>query len=115
MKSSYWKKSIKSDIMSPIKNINPSEARKLIENEEIIILDVRAPWEFSEGHIKNAKNLDFTDPDFSDNLKKIDKNKKYLVYCKTGRRSGMALEVMANAGFNNLYNLIGGYESWNGD
>lgn len=98
--------------MSAIKNINPSEAQKLIENEEIIILDVRAPWEFAEGHIKYAKNLDFTDPDFSDNLKKLDKDKKYLVYCKTGRRSGMALEVMVNTGFNKLYNLIGGYESW---
>jgi rhodanese-related sulfurtransferase len=98
--------------MSTIKNINPSEARKLIENEEIIILDVRAPWEFAEGHIKNAKNLDFTDPDFSENLRKFDKDKKYLVYCKTGRRGKMALEAMANAGFNNLYNLIGGYEAW---
>ncbi|MDO8869360.1 MAG: rhodanese-like domain-containing protein [Methanobacteriaceae archaeon] len=101
--------------MSTIKNINPSETLKLIQNDEIIILDVRAPWEFAEGHIKNAKNLDFTDPDFSDNLKKLDKNKKYLVYCKTGRRGAMALETMKNIGFNNLYNLIGGYKAWNGD
>ncbi len=101
--------------MSIIKNINPSSARKLIENEEIIILDVRAPWEFAEGHVKNAKNLDFTDPDFSDNLEKLDKDKKYLVYCKTGRRGAMALEVMENIGFKNLYNLIGGYGSWNRD
>lgn len=99
--------------MSTIKNINPSEAQKLIKNGEIIILDVRAPWEFAEGHIKNAENLDFTDPEFSDNLKKLDKNKKYLVYCKTGRRGAMALETMKNIGFNNLYNLIGGYEAWN--
>lgn len=101
--------------MSTIKNINPSEARKLIQNDEIIILDVRAPWEFAEGHIKNAKNLDFTDPDFYDNLKKLDKHKKYLVYCKTGRRGAVALEAMQNIGFKNLYNLIGGYETWDGD
>ncbi|MDO9045334.1 MAG: rhodanese-like domain-containing protein [Methanobacteriaceae archaeon] len=101
--------------MSPIKNITSIEARKLMKNEDLIILDVRAPWEFAEGHIKNSENLDFTDPDFSDNLKKLDKNKKYLVYCKTGRRGAMALETMKNIGFNNLYNLIGGYDAWNGD
>ncbi len=98
--------------MSTIKNISPSEAQNLIKNYQIIILDVRAPWEFAEGHIKNAKNLDFTDPDFSDNLEKLDKDKKYLVYCKTGRRGAMALGVMENIGFKNLYNLIGGYNAW---
>lgn len=100
--------------MTTIKNINPSEARKLIETEEVIILDVRAPWEFAEGHIKNAQNLDFTDPDFSDNLEKLDKTKNYLVYCKTGRRGRMALNIMENMGFNGLYNLMGGYENWDG-
>jgi rhodanese-related sulfurtransferase len=109
------KQPLNSDIMSTIKNINPSETRKLIKNEEVIILDVRAPWEFVEGHIKNAKNLDFTDPDFSDHLKKLDKNKKYLVYCKTGRRGAMVLETMQNIGFKDIYNLIGGYNAWSGD
>lgn len=108
------KTAINSDIMST-KNISPSEARELIQNYEIIILDVRAPWEFAEGHIKNAENLDFTDPDFTDNLKKLDKNKKYMVYCKTGRRGAIALETMTKAGFENIYNLIGGYETWDGD
>lgn len=98
--------------MSITKNISISEARKLIENEEIIILDVRAPWEFSEGHIEKAKNMDITDPDFSENIEKLDKNKKYLVYCKTGRRSGLALDVMIKSGFSEVYNLIGGYERW---
>ena len=98
--------------MSTIKSITPQEALKLMENEEVIILDVRTSWEFAEGHIKNAKNLDFTDPDFNDNLQKMDKNKKYIVYCKTGRRGGIALETMEGAGFSNVYNLIGGYDSW---
>ncbi|AEG19384.1 MAG: rhodanese-like domain-containing protein [Methanobacterium paludis] len=99
--------------MSTIKNITPIEALKLMENEDFIILDVRAPWEFAEGHIKNAENLDFTDPDFSENLEKFDKNKKYIVYCKTGRRGGLALKAMKEAGFTEVYNLIGGYVGWN--
>ena len=98
--------------MSTIKSITPQEALELMENEDVIILDVRTSWEFTEGHIKNAKNLDFTDPDFNDNLQKMDKNKKYIVYCKTGRRGGMALETMEEAGFSNVYNLIGGYDGW---
>jgi rhodanese-related sulfurtransferase len=98
--------------MPQIKNITSKEALKLMESEEVIILDVRTPWEFADGHIKNAENLDFTDPDFSDNLEKLDKNKKYIVYCKTGRRGGLALETMENAGFIRVYNLIGGYNGW---
>lgn len=99
--------------MSKIKNISPSEARKLMENEEFIVLDVRAPWEYSKGHIKTAKNLDFTDPDFTENIGELDKHKKYLVYCKTGRRGSLALETMIKAGFKHVYNLRGGYEGWN--
>jgi rhodanese-related sulfurtransferase len=101
--------------MPIIKNIDPSEARKLIETEEVIILDVRAPWEFEEGHIKNAENLDFTDSDFTDNLEKLDKTKNYLVYCKTGRRGSLAMEAMRKSGFEKIYNLIGGFKAWNGD
>lgn len=98
--------------MSTTQNITPNQARELIKNENVIILDVRAPGEYDGGHIENAKNLDFTDPDFSQNLEKLDKNKKYLVYCKTGRRGDMAMKAMEEAGFNEVYNLIGGYEIW---
>lgn len=101
--------------MTKIKNVTPQEALKLMEDENVIILDVRAPWEFAEGHIKNGENLDFTDPDFLENMEKLDKNKKYILYCKTGRRGGLAMDAMKNAGFPHVYNLIGGYECWNGD
>lgn len=101
--------------MSNIKNISPQEARELMEKEEIIVLDVRAPWEYSNGHIKSAENLDFTDPDFAENIGNLDKNKKYLVYCKTGQRGGLAMEAMKKAGFKHVYNLRGGYEDWNKD
>jgi rhodanese-related sulfurtransferase len=101
--------------MTGFKNISINDALTLIENEDIIILDVRAPWEFNEGHIKNAENLDFTDPDFKDNIDKLNKNKKYVVYCKTGRRGAMASEAMIEAGFSQVYNLIGGYNGWKQD
>lgn len=101
--------------MSPIKNITPQEAQKLMEDRDVIVLDVRAPWEYSEGHIKTAENLDFTDPEFVDNIEKLDKNKKYIVYCKTGRRGNLAMKAMEEAGFKYVYNLRGGYEGWNND
>src|SRR5512145_2550392 len=102
-------------IMSTIKNISPQKARKLMEEKEVIVLDVRAPWEYAKGHIKLAENLDLTDPNFAEHIEKLDKNKKYIVYCKTGRRGAMALEIMEKAGFEHIYNLIGGYEDWRED
>ncbi len=78
-----------------------------MKSGEIVIIDVRAPWEFDEGYINNAENLDYTDPEFKDNIEKLDKNIKYMVYCKTGRRGAMVWEAMEEAGFSQVYNLIG--------
>ncbi len=97
-------------------DITPSEAKKLIDEHKndsnLIILDVRTPWEFSDGHIQGAVNLDFTDPDFEEKVEKLDKSKRYLIYCKSGVRGGKVIKIFLDSGFKKVYNISGGFEGW---
>ena len=99
-----------------IRNISPEEAYDLIQknkgNPDFVILDVRTPQEFFKGHIEGAVNLDFYSKSFRDELNKLNKTKTYLVYCRTGYRSGLAAEIMEELGFKNIYNMKGGIVKW---
>jgi phage shock protein E len=77
-----------------------------------IILDVRTPGEVAEGVIEGAIVIDFYDPKFMEKVNKLDKNKPIFVYCRSGARSGKALEMMRNAGFVEVTNLSGGSIAW---
>ena len=99
-----------------IENITPQEAFTLIQNNQnnpdFVILDVRTPEEFADGHIENAINLDYYSETFRDDLNKLDKNKKYLIYCRSGNRSGKALNIMEELNFREVYNMVGGIIAW---
>ena len=93
------------------KTISQSEAKSLLEqNKDVVILDVRTPEEFNGGHLQNAVNVDFQAPDFAEQLKGFDPDKRYLVYCAAGGRSKKASEVMQQQGFKEVYNCREGYE-----
>ncbi len=77
-----------------------------------LLLDVRTPEEYSEGHIEGALNLDIYDKQFSIELDKLDKTKPVYVYCKSGGRSSNASEIMKEKGFKEVYNLVGGYSGY---
>ncbi len=94
-------------------NIDVTSAKKLItENPDMIILDVRTPGETKNGTLPNAIKIDFKNSNFQDEINKLDKNKSYLVYCKSGGRSVGACKKMKAAGFTKLINMKGGYSSW---
>lgn len=91
-------------------------ATKLSEDENAFILDVRAEEELEEGYIPNAQNIDiYLGQDFINELEKLDKTKNYYVYCRSGNRSGQACAIMKSIGFENSYNLAGGFMNWEGD
>ena len=95
------------------KNVDPAAAAKLLKADpHPVVLDVRRPVEFSEGHLENAKNIDFFGADFADQLKKLDPEKPYLVHCASGGRSTKALEQMRELGFVKVYHLDGGMKAW---
>ena len=81
-----------------IKDITPKEAFTLIKNNRhnssFVILDVRTPHEFREGHLSGAINLDYYSSTFRNDLDNLDKDETYLIYCHSGMRSGATLNLI---------------------
>ena len=99
-----------------IEDITLEEAFALMEDnrydENFVIIDVRTPEEYADGHIEKAINLDYYSETFADELDQLDKEKTYLIYCRTDQRSGEALDMMAELGFREVYNMLGGIVQW---
>ncbi len=98
-------------------NLSQQEWEDQLEKDDnAFILDVRTQEEIEEGYIPNAANIDFyLGQDFINEVEKLDKNKNYYVYCRSGNRSGQACAIMNSVGFKNAYNLEGGFMNWEGD
>lgn len=79
----------------------------------VMVIDVRTKAEYDAGHIDNSINMDFYSPGFSAQLNTLDKGGTYLIYCRSGHRSGQALEIMKGLGFTNVNDLSGGYAMLN--
>ena len=96
--------------------IQQARFKKLMKKKNTYLLDVRTPEEFNSGFIDNAVNYNVTDSvAFVNIISSLEKNKKYLLYCKSGRRSGKALVMMKNMGFRKVYHLKGGVTEWKGE
>jgi rhodanese-related sulfurtransferase len=96
-----------------VKHITVEEARSMIDtNEVLVVIDVRTPEEFAEGTIPKAINIDVKANDFLDQIIKLDKEKTYLLSCRSGKRSARAAGIMEENGFKYLYNMKGGYLQW---
>jgi len=79
---------------------------------DLVILDVRTPEEFSEVHLEGATLMNFYDGDFSDQLATLDPDVPYLVYCRSGNRSGQTVAMMEDLGFSDVSNVDGGIVAW---
>lgn len=91
-------------------------AEQLSKDENPFLLDVRTPEELEEGYIPNATNIDFyLGQGFLDEIEKLDKNKNYYVYCRSGNRSAQACAILRSKGIENTYNLEGGFMNWEGE
>lgn len=76
------------------------------------ILDVRTPEEYASEHLQNAQNVNWLSVDFVANTSKYDKSKPVFVYCKSGRRSHLAAEKLAELGFTTIIEMEGGILKW---
>ena len=90
--------------------ISQHQAKEMMSGDTII-LDVREPSEFSGGHIESAQSIPLSLIDQSIEKIVTDKKKPILVYCHSGARSNMAVRILANLGYQNLYDF-GGIMSW---
>ena len=75
----------------------------------VVLIDVRTPGEFSEGHIVDALNIDVQSGSFQSEIAGLDKNATYALYCRSGNRSGAAADIMAEAGFTKILNAQVGF------
>jgi len=95
-----------------IQTINAEQFNKLLVLDEIQLVDVRTPEEFQTGHIKDAQNIDYNNEGFKSNISSLDKSKPVLVYCRSGKRSASAAEIMKELGFTKIVSLDGGMIAW---
>ena len=93
-----------------VESIEGQQAKGLLEERKgLIILDVRTQKEYDAGHVKDALHIDFYSPKFSQHLLALDPDKTYMVYCAVGGRSKKAVDMMAEMGFKQLYEVSEGY------
>jgi len=95
-----------------IQVLNPAEFKAGIEDSNVQLIDVRTSNEFKSGFIKNAKNIDFYATNFLNQFEKFDKQKPLFLYCRSGMRSSKAAKKLVAIGFNEVYDLKGGYLNW---
>ncbi len=93
-----------------VKTIDAKEAKKMMENQENLVVDVREKEEYENGHIPNAILIPLSD---IDNIKnKIpNKNTTIMLYCQSGKRALEAAEILIDKGYQNVY-TFGGISSW---
>ena len=92
--------------------LTPDEFARVIKQEDVVLVDVRTPEEFAEGHIAGAKNIDWRDSAFARRAsEQLDKSKTLALYCKAGRRSHAAAGKLSAMGYQNIVELRGGIEA----
>lgn len=97
------------------RELGPEECRIFLEeadSDTCMILDVRTPDEYTSCHIRGSVNENFFSPDFRNTISKLDRSKRYLVYCTLGTRGSRTMNLMRDLGFSHVTNIRGGISAW---
>ena len=92
--------------------VAPAAFEAKIVQPNVQLVDVRTPQEFANGHLENARNINYNDPKFKENMALLDKSKPIAVYCGVGGRSGKAAKILVELGFKDITDLAGGITAW---
>ena len=96
--------------------LSAQEFKAMLDQREsrpdLVLLDIRTPGEFEAGHISGAINIDYYGRDFVSRLKTLDRNKDYLIYCRSGNRTGKSLTIFRKLGFDRIWHLDHGLIGW---
>lgn len=94
----------------------PKDAFAFIEsnrnNPDFMLIDIRTPGEYGDGHIPTAINMNLHSESFEADINKLDRGKTYMIYCRTGRRVAIAVDIMEKAGFEKVYGIAGDILNW---
>lgn len=93
-------------------NVSIEQAVSLWKNKEAVIIDVRTPEEYRQGHIPGVALIPLNE--LASRTNEIPKDKKVLVICRSGNRSAQGTKLLRNKGFANVYNVSGGMNQWSG-
>lgn len=96
------------------KKITLDEAKKMMETQKVIVVDVRTLEEYNEGHIPNAISVPLETIENEAEAKLKNKDALILVYCRSGRRSREAALKLIEKGYTNVIDF-GGIKDWNGE
>ena len=95
-----------------LKSVEKAEFAQIIGDGSVVLLDVRTPQEFAQGHIVGAINIDVKDSLFISNVQRqVAPGSRVAVYCRSGRRSMSAAQQMVEKGYD-VVNLKGGFLAW---
>lgn len=104
---------IKKQVTMDVVNLRAQDfANKIISDESAVVIDVRTPREFIDGHIPNSILIDIYNPIFQEKVLSLDKTKNYYIYCRSGSRSYNAGMFMLSKGFSNVHHLADGIICW---
>lgn len=97
-----------------IRVVSPEAGAAIIDDPPpgLVVLDVRTSEEFADGHLADATMLDFSRDDFADRLAELDPDAPYLIYCRSGNRSGQTRALMEELGFTDVVDVDGGILAW---
>lgn len=92
--------------------ISVTDMEEALKADDVQLLDVRTKREFTDGHIKNAKNIVYQGADWDKQVASLDKDKPVYVYCAKGGRSAKCAMILEEAGFTKIFDLDGGVTKW---
>ena len=107
-------KEVKNEKKAEYKKITSDEAKKMMETQKVIVVDVRTLEEYNEGHIPNAISVPLETIENEAETKLKNKDDLILVYCRSGRRSREAALRLIEKGYTNVIDF-GGIKDWNGE
>ena len=99
-----------------VQTLSPRHFKALLNRYQgdpgVVLLDVRTPKEFADGHIEGALLVDYYSSDYVKRLQALDRQKTYFIYCRSGNRSGKSLAIFEKLGFRRVYHMDTGVIGW---
>lgn len=93
-------------------DVSKQQFAELVKSGDGLLVDLRTPKEYNEGHIEGAVNIDYFSDNFEAEIDKLDKGKTMYIYCASGGRSGKTMKMLKLKGFERVYHLPVGYNGW---
>ena len=84
-----------------VRTVPAQDAVAVVAEDDTVVIDVRTPEEFAEGHLAGARNLSLAG-DFESEVARLPRDARYVLYCRTGNRSAQAADIMQRLGFTDV-------------